>query len=256
MYSCGEYVENKIELDETQETAIQNFLTQECITKNTALFNQLTTSTADWANADLDENFFYEFSVTNKEAKQIAILKRTTEVMYIYVESADPEIADTVYKYTTQNNADHMESIKSLACGANNSFSGDASEFQYLPKSSTPNGTDPERTTFSSNYTVRGNRPVFFSLFSRQYTKTIYEADAVKTTDSVSVSFKITDQDFDFENESVRATYKTLFTNSKHCIFNASPAAAWLGANYPDTFSATVTCGTGTFNWDTDIIAP
>ncbi len=110
--SCGEYTENKITLDQTQEDAIEDFMTQQCITDNATLFNQLAARTVDFTNADLDQNLYYQFQTTNKSPKKFVILKRNATEMYIYVETTDPEVKDKVYKYTTTDNANHIDKIK------------------------------------------------------------------------------------------------------------------------------------------------
>lgn len=242
--SCGEYVEDKIDLTQPQIDAITLHLSQECITNNETLFNQLATNTVDFTNSEINEKFIYEFQTTNKETKKFVILKRTADLMYIYVESTDPELKSRVYKYTTTDNANHIANIKSSACLATNTFSGDANSFNYIPVSYVPDTTDPDRISYSSSYTVQGDRPVFFSLFNRKFTKRTYVEDALKTTDTVEVSYNITTADFD---DTVKATYETPFGLADHCTFNTP--AVWLDANFPDSFASSMTCAPNIFSW-------
>ena len=108
LLSCGDYVENKITLDSNQETAISNFLTTECVTKNAALFNTLSANTGNWDKSDLQKDYIYQYETTNKDTKQIIILKKTSTLMYIYVQSLDAETEDRVYRYTTTDNTNHL----------------------------------------------------------------------------------------------------------------------------------------------------
>ena len=253
--ACGDYVEKKIKLDSAQETAISNFLTTECITKNTALFDALATNTADWQNTDIQKEFIYEYETTDKDPKPIIILKKTDSVMYIYVESTDAESKHRVYKYTTTDNANHLNALKLIACNAKNTFSGDGNNFSYTAneKNLNDNDTDENRIEYTSSYTVSGDRPVFFSLFSRQYQRKRYEDNKVKDTVDVTVNLKITATRAD-----PLANYETEFNEAQHCVFDTT-GATWLGANYPDTLNATMDdspCATGVFSWAVDIIGP
>lgn len=250
--SCGDYVESKIDLNEDQETAISNFLTQECITKNADVFNNLATKTLDWENSDINEEYFYEIkNSTITDTKKLIILKKTAALMYIYVESTDPLVNNKVYKYTTTDNTNHMNNIKQYACNASNSFTGDVTKFTYISTTHNPDSTDPDRTTYAGNYTILGSEPIFFSLFNYKYTKTAYEEDAVTTTTTVDVSMKITNTIF---NNTIKLTYEDEFNDALHCVFDtASPN--WLEGNFPESLANTATCSANVFNWDNDIIA-
>jgi hypothetical protein len=252
LISCGDYVEKKITLDSTQETAISNYLTTECVNKNAALFNSLLNNTGNWQNNDIQEEFIYEYETTNKDTKQIIILKNTTSLMYIYVQSTDAEVNDRVYKYTTTDNTNHLNALKSTACNAKNTFTGDANSFSYTANFNDPDDEDEDRIEYSSQYTVAGNRPVFFSLFNRKYNRKRYEDDKVKDTIDTTVSIKITDtrRADDLED------YRELFDDSDHCVFDTT-GASWLGANFPDTLTATMNdspCAQDVFTWSTDIL--
>lgn len=246
--SCGDYVETKIDLTSAQETAILNFMTQECITKNADLFNALGTNTVDWNASDLDKSYVYNYETTGKEKKKFVILRKTASVMYVFVEATDGDDDDRVYKYTTTDNANHMTNIKTLACRGTNSFTGDSSNFSYTAKENDPTSDDEDRTEYNSTYRIKGARPIFFSLFDRQYTKKVYVDDAVDTTTDITVSYKITTTGVTLSD------YETPFTNALHCTFNTT-TPAWLGADFPTTFESSLatTCTTGVFNWDNDI---
>jgi len=253
LISCGDYVENKITLDSAQETAISNFLTTECINKNAVLFNSLLNNTGDWQNNDIQEEFIYEYETTNVTPnEQIIILRKTVDLMYIYVQSTDPQVKDRVYKYTTTDNTNHLNALKSIACNAKNTFTGDADNFSYTANLNDPDDENEDRIEYSSRYTIAGNRPVFFSLFNRSYNRKRYEDDKIKDTINTTVSLKITvtRRADDLED------YRQLFNDSDHCTFDTT-SASWLGANYPDTLAATMNdspCATNVFNWNTDIL--
>lgn len=245
--SCGDYLETKIDLEDDERTAISNYLSADCVNKNVSLFNQLSTSTSNWDIANIDENFKYQYSNTsNNEAKELIILKRTTDTMYIYVQSTDAETKNRVYRYTTTDNANHINSLKAIACAGGNTFSGDGNNFSYSPVLYSPNDQDTNRTEHTATYQVDGDRPVFFSLFDRQYQKVRYEEDIVKENINSTVSLVITTTPVD--SASI-LSIKNAFDDLDHCTFTAD----WLGADYPTTLSAAISCATGTFNWDTDI---
>lgn len=250
--ACGDYVETKIKLSVPQETAISNFLTTECVNKNATLFNALATNTGNWAGSDLQKTYVYQYETTNKDPAELVILKQTTSLIYIYVESTDPGTTpDRVYRYTTTDNTNHLNALKSTACGANNTFTGDANSLSYTANLKDPDATNDERIEYSSTYTVSGRRPVFFSLFNRKYNRKRYEDDKVKDTVDVSVSLKITSTSVDLTD------YLTKFTQAEHCIFDTA-SATWLGANYPDTLALTMDtspCATGVFDWTNDIMS-
>lgn len=246
--SCGEYRESKLNLRPDQISAISNFLTQECIQKNLALFNELTNNTRDWAKSDLTVGQLYKYKISNVE-KELVILKMTSSVMYVFVESKDGEEKDKVYKYTTTDNDNHIGKIKTLACNSKNTFGGNSNEFSYTANSSDPDNTDPDRTEYKSTYTILGSRPIFFSLFKRSFSKKVYIDDSLSTSSEVSVSFA------DGNKKVNISDYETKFNNALHCTFNTI-APAWLDADFPSSLALSLSggvCTAGVFDWSVDI---
>lgn len=246
--SCGDYIETKIDLRSDQIEAIENFMVQECIQKNADLFSSISTETGDWANTSLDKTKKYSYKRSDKSEKELVILKMTSTVMYVFVEAEDSDESDRVYKYTTTDNTNHLNAIKTIACNGQNSYTGNSSNFEYTANEKEPNATDEDRTEYSSKYTIIGSRPIFFSLFSRSFNKKIYIDDEVDSTTDITVTLTDTS-----DNVSI-ADYKNLFNSALHCSFNTS-TPAWLGADFTTTFESSLatTCTTGVFDWEDDI---
>jgi len=245
-FSCGSYTDVKVDLNQTQIDAIKNKLAAKCLTDKATLFSDLKTATTNSFDSGkiIATGNKYKITQTDVSEQTLVVLKIDTANIYVYVTGS---LTPRVYKYSIANNQSHVDAIKILACGAGNTFTEDINSFSYDILNYEPDKTDDDRTEQKGHFDIKSDRPVFFSLFSRTYLRTVYLNGKVVEDEKqdIKVSYEKT------ENVSID-DYEDRFNLATHCTFiNAN----WLDldANSYLADITKVTCSANAFNWTSDI---